>query len=110
MQLELGSPIVRVGSVVRQLVSAPIMQKGHLMVPLQLVSDVFPLVVPNTRWDADSAQLVLSRWTLARVVDAAAKSASRPMRSVARAAPEPRELSRPSQRRRPFPRNISGAR
>jgi N-acetylmuramoyl-L-alanine amidase len=59
MQLELGVPIVRVGDLVRQLVSAPFLQKGQLMVPLQLVSDVFPLVVPNTRWDADSAQLIL---------------------------------------------------
>ena len=29
-------------------------QDGQLLVPLQLVSDVFPDVVPNARWDAES--------------------------------------------------------
>src|SRR5262249_13975374 len=42
-----------------QLVGAPKLRDGKLLIPLQLVSDVFPSAVPNTRWDADSAQLVV---------------------------------------------------
>jgi len=32
---------------------------GFSLVPLQLFSEVFPAVVPNTRWDADSGQLIV---------------------------------------------------
>jgi N-acetylmuramoyl-L-alanine amidase len=64
MQLEVGAPIVVVDGAVRQLASAPIEQKGKLLVPLQVVSDVFPTIVPNTRWDADAAQLVIFGSTL----------------------------------------------
>jgi N-acetylmuramoyl-L-alanine amidase len=59
LELEVGVPVVRVRGETIQLVSAPQVQNGKLLVPLQLVSDVFPSVVPNTRWDADSTQLVL---------------------------------------------------
>ena len=59
LHLEVGVPVVRVGADVRPLAVAPRLQNGRLLVPLQLVSDVFPGVVPNARWDADSAQLVL---------------------------------------------------
>jgi N-acetylmuramoyl-L-alanine amidase len=57
--LEIGVPIVRVGGQARQLAAAPIIKDGHLLIPLQLLSDVFPEVVPNTRWDPDSSQLVI---------------------------------------------------
>ena len=57
--LEIGVPVVRVGGEVRQLAAAPIVKDGHLLIPVQLLSDVFPDVVPNTRWDADSSQLVV---------------------------------------------------
>src|SRR4029078_6465348 len=57
--LEIGVPVVRVGGEPRQLAAAPILKDGHLLIPLQLLSDVFPDVVPNTRWDADSSQLVV---------------------------------------------------
>jgi N-acetylmuramoyl-L-alanine amidase len=59
MELEAGVRVVRIGADVRPLAVAPRMQDGKLLLPLQLISDVFPGVVPNTRWDADSAQLVL---------------------------------------------------
>ncbi|MEP6492850.1 MAG: N-acetylmuramoyl-L-alanine amidase [bacterium] len=59
MELEAGASVVRIGDEVRQLVSAPMVQNGRLMVPLQLISDVFPAVVPNTRWDAEKSELVV---------------------------------------------------
>jgi len=57
--LEIGVPVVRVNGEARPLAVAPIIKDGHLLVPVQLLSDVFPDVVPNTRWDADSSQLVV---------------------------------------------------
>jgi len=57
--LEIGVPVVRVAGEARQLAAAPIVKDGHLLIPLQLLSDVFPDVVPNTRWDSDSSQLVV---------------------------------------------------
>lgn len=59
LELEVGVPVVRVGDESIQLVAPPKVEQGKLLVPLQLVSDVFPYAVPNTRWDADSAHLVL---------------------------------------------------
>ncbi len=59
LQLETGVPVVRVDGKSRPLAAAPVLSGGKLLVPLQLISEVFPTVVPNTRWDADSGQLVL---------------------------------------------------
>jgi len=59
LQVEVGSALVRAGDEVRPLATAPVLRSGHLFVPLQLISDVFPALVPNTRWDADSSQLVV---------------------------------------------------
>ncbi len=59
IQLQAGSPYVRAGGEVRQLASAPVISNGRLMVPLQVVSDVFPEFVPNTRWDSDAGELVV---------------------------------------------------
>jgi N-acetylmuramoyl-L-alanine amidase len=59
LELQAGVAIVRVNGESRRLATAPVVTGGKLMVPLQLISDVFPAVVPNTRWDADSGQLVL---------------------------------------------------
>jgi len=59
VQVQAGSRLVRVGSEVRQLAAAPTVSGGRLLVPLQVVSDVFPEFVPNTRWDAESRQLVV---------------------------------------------------
>ncbi|MDB4876314.1 MAG: N-acetylmuramoyl-L-alanine amidase [Gemmatimonadetes bacterium] len=59
LQLESGVAIVRVGGETRPLASPPTVTNGHFLVPLQLISEVFPKVVPNTRWDADSSQLVV---------------------------------------------------
>jgi N-acetylmuramoyl-L-alanine amidase len=63
--LEIGVPVVRVGGEARPLAAAPIIKDGHLLIPLQLLSDVFPAVVPNTRWDADSSQLVVFTTSIA---------------------------------------------
>lgn len=57
--LKPGTPVVRVGGVDRQLVVAPRLRDGRLYVPLQLVSELVPSFVPNTRWDAPSGQLVV---------------------------------------------------
>jgi N-acetylmuramoyl-L-alanine amidase len=59
LRLQAGSPLVRVGNEIRQLAAAPTISGGHLMIPVQLVSDVFPEFVPNTRWDSDTHQLVV---------------------------------------------------
>jgi N-acetylmuramoyl-L-alanine amidase len=59
LELEAGVPVVRVKDRTIQLVSPPQVSEGKLLIPLQLVSEVFPSTVPNVRWDADSAQLVL---------------------------------------------------
>ena len=80
LQLEVGVALVRMGDDVRQLATAPVLRSGHLFVPLQLISEVFPTTVPNTRWDADAAQLV---------VFTTATSAGEVTSSSARA-PEPR--------------------
>src|SRR5947209_20040723 len=50
LQLEVGAAVVRVGDDVRQLATAPVLRSGHLFVPLQLISEIFPALVPNTRW------------------------------------------------------------
>jgi N-acetylmuramoyl-L-alanine amidase len=59
LQVEVGSAFVRGGDDVRQLATPPVLRNGHLFVPVQLISDVFPALVPNIRWDADSSQLVV---------------------------------------------------
>jgi len=77
LHLEAGVPVVRIGDDVRPLAVAPRVQDGKLLVPLQLISDVFPGVVPNARWDADSAQLVLFAFASSR------RSAGAPRAAVA---------------------------
>jgi N-acetylmuramoyl-L-alanine amidase len=59
IQVDVGVAVARVGTNIRQLASAPAMVGGRFMVPLQLISDVFPGVIPNARWDADAKQLVV---------------------------------------------------
>jgi N-acetylmuramoyl-L-alanine amidase len=59
LQLEPGVAVVRVGNDVRPLAIAPRVKDGRLLVPLQLISEVFPDVVPNTRWDPEQKQLVV---------------------------------------------------
>ncbi len=59
IEVQVGSPYVRSGTEVRQLAAAPTITNGRLMIPLQVVSDVFPEFVPNTRWDADAGELVV---------------------------------------------------
>ena len=59
MHVQAGVPSVRAGDDVYQLATAPRLENGRLVVPVQLVSDVFPDVVPNVRWDADAKQLVV---------------------------------------------------
>jgi N-acetylmuramoyl-L-alanine amidase len=59
MELEVGLAVVRVGDDVRQLVTPPVVRNGRLMVPLQLVSEVFPVIVPNTRWDPETLALMV---------------------------------------------------
>jgi len=88
MQLHVGAPLVIVNDEPRPLASAPIEQNGKLLLPLQLISDVFPSVVPNTRWDADAAQLIVFGSALPAPVTAPRSNAGddgRSRRDVARA-------------------------
>jgi N-acetylmuramoyl-L-alanine amidase len=59
IEVRAGSPFVKVGREVRQLASSPVVSGGRLLVPLQVVSDVFPEFVPNTRWDSDAGELIV---------------------------------------------------
>ena len=85
LQLQIGFQVVRVGDVVHPLAAPPVMQNGHLMVPLQMISEIFPVAVPNTRWDVDSRQLVVFNTTAAqaplRVVAQSASGSTRPRRA-----------------------------
>ena len=95
LQVEVGLALVRLGDDVRQLATAPVLRNGHLFVPLQLISDVFPSTVPNTRWDAESGQLIV--FTMAtssgEVTSSARTPEPRVEREVARA---PRVAAAPS--------------
>jgi N-acetylmuramoyl-L-alanine amidase len=59
LQLQSGATTIRVGDEIRPLVAAPSLRDGTLMLPLQVVSEVFPALLPNIRWDADNGRLVL---------------------------------------------------
>ena len=92
--LEIGVPVVRVAGEARQLAAAPLIKDGHLLIPLQLLSDVFPDVVPNTRWDPDSSQLVVFTTSIPGA------SPDLPRRAVASdAAPRPRPAPDPRNQR-----------
>jgi len=92
LHLEAGVAVVRIGDTVRQLAVAPRIENGRLLVPLQLVSDVFPGVVPNARWDSDSAQLVLFAFASNK------RSSSAPRSVLADAPPPPKMASGASSR------------
>ena len=57
--IEVGAATVRTEGLVRQLAVAPVERDGHLLVPLQFVSDILPAFVSNVRWDAAARQLVI---------------------------------------------------
>jgi N-acetylmuramoyl-L-alanine amidase len=59
VQIESGSTTIRVGDEIRPLVAAPTLRNGTLLLPLQVVSEVFPALLPNIRWDAENTRLVL---------------------------------------------------
>ena len=96
LQLEVGVALVRMGDDVRQLATAPVLRSGHLFVPLQLISEVFPTTVPNTRWDADAAQLIV--FTVATSTGEVTSSSARgpESRVVNDAPPAPRAAPAPS--------------
>jgi len=95
LQVEVGLALVRLGDDVRQLATAPVLRNGHLFVPLQLISDVFPSTVPNTRWDAESGQLIV--FTTATSSGEVTSSARAPEPGVEReAARAPRVAAAPS--------------
>ena len=84
LEMQAGSPIIRVGGELRQLASAPTVSGGHLMIPVQVVSSVFPEFVPNTRWDIDAGELVVFSTDVAAPVieKAAAPAKERPTYST----------------------------
>jgi len=57
--IEVGAATVRTEGLVRQLAVAPVERDGHLLVPLQFVSEILPAFVSNVRWDAAARQLVI---------------------------------------------------
>jgi N-acetylmuramoyl-L-alanine amidase len=57
--LEIGIPSTTVNGQVRPLASAPVERDHQLFVPLQMVSEVMPVYVPNVRWDASARQLIV---------------------------------------------------
>jgi N-acetylmuramoyl-L-alanine amidase len=59
VQLESGATTIRVGDQIRPLAAAPTVRNGALLLPLQVVSEVFPALLPNIRWDVANARLVL---------------------------------------------------
>jgi N-acetylmuramoyl-L-alanine amidase len=59
LEVESGSTTIRIGDEVRPLASSPTLRNGTLLLPLQVVSEVFPAVLPNIRWDAENTRLVL---------------------------------------------------
>src|SRR5262249_34282586 len=58
-EVDPGIAVVRVNGQGRRLATAPTVDRGALLVPLQLVSEIIPSTVTNTSWDADRRQLVL---------------------------------------------------
>src|SRR5262249_54553403 len=56
LQLQTGSTAIRVGDEIRPLVAAPTLRDGALLLPLQVVSEVFPALLPNIRWDAQASR------------------------------------------------------
>lgn len=59
MHFEVDVAVVKVASQVHPLAAAPAVRDGHLLVPLQFVSEVLPTIAPNLRWDAAKRQLVV---------------------------------------------------
>jgi N-acetylmuramoyl-L-alanine amidase len=59
LQLEAGSKIAVVDGNARPLVAAPVARNRTLLVPMQVVSEVFPAALPNMKWEADSNRLKL---------------------------------------------------
>lgn len=59
MELEPGVPMVRIAGAVRPLANPPLVRDGHLVVPLQFVSEIVPSAVDNLRWDGRTRQLVV---------------------------------------------------
>jgi len=94
LQVEVGSAVVRSGDEVRPLATPPVLRNGHLFVPIQLISDVFPSLVPNTRWDADSSQLVV--FTTSALATTSPSVSRSPVREST-----PADLPRPEHRSAP---------
>jgi N-acetylmuramoyl-L-alanine amidase len=59
LAVETGATTIRVGDDVRPLASPVTARNGTLLLPVQLVSEIFPDALPNVRWDANASQLVL---------------------------------------------------
>ena len=57
--IEVGVPSTTVAGTVQPLAAAPLERDHQLLIPLQMVSDVFPAYVNNLRWDAAAHQLVI---------------------------------------------------
>jgi N-acetylmuramoyl-L-alanine amidase len=91
--LETGVAAATVSGQVRQLLAAPVLRGRQLLVPLQLVSEVFPVYVSGLRWDAAARQLVVSAPKIA-TQPRAAPAAARAPRPAAKPGRPPRSVRR----------------
>jgi N-acetylmuramoyl-L-alanine amidase len=87
IEVEAGSRFARVGQDAYQLAAAPVVRKGVLLVPLQLVVEIVPRVVNNLIWDPERFELrVFSSGTkFGDRESSSAAPASTPSRSVVQA-------------------------
>jgi N-acetylmuramoyl-L-alanine amidase len=57
IEVEAGTRLARVGQESYQLAAAPVVRRGALLVPLQLVVEIVPRVVNNLIWDPERFEL-----------------------------------------------------
>ena len=106
IELEQGVRVAKVGDASYQLAASPELRKGVLYVPVQLVAELVPRIVPNLIWDPDRFELrAFSTITRVGADDPPARRHER-VASSGRSGPPPDE-SRPSQ---PVARGVAVAR
>lgn len=80
-----GIRFARVGDQTFQLAAAPEVRKGALFVPLQLIAEIVPRLVPNLIWDAERFELR----AFSSVQTFSAREAAPPPRGANRASNDP---------------------
>ena len=57
VEVEEDNRFAKVGDQTYQLATAPVVQQGHLLIPLQLVAEILPRVATNLIWDPERFEL-----------------------------------------------------